>query len=786
MCSEPPRTLRPSNEVQQHALVRRARPFASEQMTQRAAGKSRLAKPSNSSRPEFAPNTPWRRIAVLRTYYDRSQDAFRQATGRMTTGLRWSFGMVRAAHLNRRTADSIYGSRMRVIPVGHRRVETRGYSERMFRGECAIFRLLCCLATCVAVEGCSVDNRRVELSEQTLLPDAGVADENGVRVNAGQAPCVSGAAECSPALDEGSPTVAGLESTEAMGAGTSASCDGDGSCTSTDGAASAGACVPTGPRDCASELDNDCDGQPDNVVDDVCVCAPGNVEPCDEHPDLDGRGQCRPGARTCILGAGNGTSNWGACEGSVGPGDQDSCTVVGDDSNCDGTNNGGCPCVEGEQRLCGPEVEIGICKRGNQTCVNGSFGQCIGAVFAARRDCSSQQDNDCDGRPDNTVDNVCTCAIASEQACGTHPGRDGNGQCRPGSQTCVAGANNATSSFGACSGSVGPQLQDSCADGNDANCNGLPNEGCACVNGQTRPCGPDTDVGVCQRGTQTCANGAFGQCQGAIFPALRNCASQQDNDCDGRPDNTIDNVCTCSIGSVQACGTHPGRDGNGPCKAGSQSCQAGASNATSAFGGCIGSVGPGARDCSSPQDNDCDGRPDNTFDNVCLAPTNPFTCNNVNPPPTVEPFFLFTAAEQSGTFPSGRPPAATGGTVQNGIYAPTRVDVYGQASAPSFTVNELTFEFRDGFVQVGYGAYFFGGIEKDGNLDQHFVGTATSVGSSLQFSVTECDTVVQCMVQLGAICAVPSSVSYSATANNLVTIQPASDGSTVVTTYTRQ
>jgi hypothetical protein len=61
------------------------------------------------------------------------------------------------------------------------------------------------------------------------------------------------------------------------------------------------ACVPTGPRDCTSDLDNDCDGQFDNVLDDVCACLPGTAEPCQEHPGLDGQGQCRAGLRTCLL-----------------------------------------------------------------------------------------------------------------------------------------------------------------------------------------------------------------------------------------------------------------------------------------------------------------------------------------------------------------------------------------------------------------------------------------------------------------------------------------------------
>jgi hypothetical protein len=397
---------------------------------------------------------------------------------------------------------------------------------------------------------CAIDDR--DLDVRPLVGSGGTPSGNG----AGASPSEPGklGAEVypgEPTGQEGLPPVGGIQPVDVVSGG-AASCRGDaGSCRSAGDAGSSLACVPTGLRDCTSDLDNDCDGRPDNTVDDVCVCTPGSEEPCDEHPALDGRGQCKPGARTCIAGPGNLTSDWGACEGAVGPGEEDSCSVLGDDTNCDGTDNGGCPCVESETRPCGPDTENGICLRGTQTCVNGGFGQCEGAVFPAPRNCGSQQDNDCDGRPDNAVDNVCTCAIGSVQACGAHPGRDGNGPCQAGSQTCAGRANNSTSGFGACAGSVGPALQDTCAQGNDANCNGITNEGCACVNGNTRACGPDTDVGACQRGTQTCVNGAFGQCQGAVFPAVRDCGSPQDNDCDGRPDNTLDNV--CRLGDGQTC-----------------------------------------------------------------------------------------------------------------------------------------------------------------------------------------------------------------------------------------
>lgn len=564
------------------------------------------------------------------------------------------------------------------------------------------------VAMLVTLASCSGKHRPFSNGVSGTGGTANEADSEGVSGGSGAQP---GLGEAGPGVapqgQEGLPTVGAIEPGAAVDGEAPASCDSDAGICASIAEGIGNGCVPTGRRDCTSALDNDCDGQPDNVVDDVCVCAPSSVEPCDEHPGLDGRGQCRAGSRTCVVGEGNITS-WSACEGSVGPAEEDSCATLGDDSNCDGTNNGGCPCVDGEARPCGPDTDDGICQRGTQTCVNGSFGACLGAVFAAPRDCSSNQDNDCDGRPDSSVDNVCTCAIGSTRACGAHPGRDGNGQCRAGSQRCEGRADNATSTFGACTGSVGPALQDSCADGNDGNCNGIPNEGCACVNGASRGCGPDTEVGLCQRGTQTCTNGSFGACQGAVFPAPRNCASPQDNDCDGRPDNTLDNVC----------------------------------------------------------------QP-------------PFTCGNADPPETVLPLDLMSR-DSNGVplFPPGPPPNATGGTIRNGRYTPIRVDVYGQANAPAFVVFEMTFEFRDGFVQVGY-RVFIGTGAVLGSDEVHFVGTATTAGTSLQFDVDSCAT-GPCTGLGGISCDLPASLAYSATANGLVTIQPASDGSTVVVTYSRQ
>ena len=277
-------------------------------------------------------------------------------------------------------------------------------------------------------------------------------------------------------------------------------------------------------------------------------------------------------------------------------------------SGAAGPANPACP--EGVTESCGPPREEGICKFGIRSCTGGQWGECMGAVFAQARDCSSTADNDCDGQPDDTQDDVCRCPVAGSQACDEHVGLDGKGACKAGKQICVLAAGNASSNWGPCDGSVGPANADSCnVTGDDSNCDGTPNGGCACVEGTTIPCGPETDNGVCQRGTSTCRNGAFSACEGAVFPARRDCSSAQDNDCDSLPDNTVDGVCTCAIGTTQACGAHPDRDGNGPCRAGTQTCEGSGQNSTSRFSACNGAVGPAQRDlCTAAgDDSDCNG-----------------------------------------------------------------------------------------------------------------------------------------------------------------------------------
>ncbi len=63
--------------------------------------------------------------------------------------------------------------------------------------------------------------------------------------------------------------------------------------------------------------------------------------------------------------------------------------------------------------------------------------------------------------------------------------------------------------------------------GIDDDCDGLVDEDV------TQLCG--TDVGVCEFGTQTCQNGAFGECVGGVSPSAESC-NELDDDCDGDTD----------------------------------------------------------------------------------------------------------------------------------------------------------------------------------------------------------------------------------------------------------
>ncbi len=148
-----------------------------------------------------------------------------------------------------------------------------------------------------------------------------------------------------------------------------------------------------------------------------------------------------------------------------------------------------------------------------------------------------------------------------------------------------------------------------CGDGLDNDCDGTVDDGCVCAPGAVAACydGPTgtEGVGACAAGTQACdADGlGYGACVGAVGPAAETCGDGLDNDCDG----AVDDGCVCAPGAVAACYDGPaGTAGVGTCAAGAQTCDADGLG----YGACVGAIGPAAETCGDGLDNDCDGAVD--------------------------------------------------------------------------------------------------------------------------------------------------------------------------------
>jgi alpha-tubulin suppressor-like RCC1 family protein len=265
---------------------------------------------------------------------------------------------------------------------------------------------------------------------------------------------------------------------------------------------------------------------------------------------------------------------------------------------------------------------LGACRRTvADSCVNCMYHACTPGTPAADDASCNGIDNDCNGQVDEDY-------AATPTTCGV-------GAC------AATGASSCVNGHVVDSCTPGTPIPEVCDGVVDDSCDGTVDEGCACTNGQTRSCG--SDVGECQMGTQTCAAGVWGTCDGEITPSAEICDGN-DNDCNGLTDEnlgstncglgvcahtienciagvpqtcnpmegssaevcegsvdedcdgTVDDGCACTNGQTRACGSDVGE-----CEQGTQTCVGGQWAAE-----CFGEITPSAEVCDG-LDNDCTG-----------------------------------------------------------------------------------------------------------------------------------------------------------------------------------
>src|SRR3989344_2473143 len=127
-------------------------------------------------------------------------------------------------------------------------------------------------------------------------------------------------------------------------------------------------------------------------------------------------------------------------------------------------------CSDGQTQSCGTS-SLGACRLGSQSCVNGAWSFCQGAMYPSAEVCFDEVDNDCDG----VVDQGCECVSGMQESCGSSD----KGVCKLGTRSCV------TNHWSACEGAVLPLPTEVCNDSLDNNCNGKVDEGCvvgSCLN----------------------------------------------------------------------------------------------------------------------------------------------------------------------------------------------------------------------------------------------------------------------------------------------------------------
>jgi hypothetical protein len=242
----------------------------------------------------------------------------------------------------------------------------------------------------------------------------------------------------------------------------------------------------------------------------------------------------------------------------------DAAAAAGADAGIDAAAGGGTGGVAGEPNASGSGGAAGVAGAGGGVAAGASGGSAGASGVGA------------------------TCQDGATRDCSIEAAQSGPAdRCRMGSQRCSAGV------FGPCEAKVQPSAE--LCNGQDDDCDGKTDEqtDTSCYSG---PSGT-LKVGKCAAGSQTCKNGALAACAGEVLPQAESCANEgADDNCDAVQDNIPTRGATCLVSTNL-----------GACQNGTLQCQAGKPDLV-----CV-TRAPGVESCNV-QDDDCDGKVDETFD----------------------------------------------------------------------------------------------------------------------------------------------------------------------------
>jgi hypothetical protein len=440
-------------------------------------------------------------------------------------------------------------------------------------------------------------------------------------------------------------------------------------------------CVPS--AELCNGLDDDCDGQVDEGN-------PGGGAACSTGLP----GVCSAGTTACAGGA-------IACSQLVGA-SVESCNGLDDD--CDGAVDQGNP---GGGVACSTGL-LGACAAGATVCSSGGIA-CTQTTSPVSETCNGA-DDDCNGQVDELGTTSC-----------------GVGACAATVTACVGG------SLSTCTpGSPSAELCDGLF---DEDCDGVVDDGCACLDGTVQSCyggAPGTlGVGLCGAGTQTCVAGQWAACTGEVVPSAESC-NGQDDDCDGAIDQgNPQGGASCSTGALGACAA-----GTVTCAAGALGCQALASPQPESCNGvdddCDGATDEGVT-TAFYQDADGDGAGNASVSvQACVAPagygTDASDCNDASAT-------VFPGAQESCNGADDDCDGATDEGVTTTFYADVDGDGFGSGavttqacSVPSGFVANAS-DCNDGAASVQPGAAeSCNGVDDDcdGATDEGYPGSGAS------------------------------------------------------------